>query len=203
MDLSSGKESKADVPAFLKVEFSPYAVAQAVHVGRQRTRIRRAHTKDRSEVRGGGKKPWKQKGTGRARHASIRSPIWRGGGITFGPRVRRETRLRLPKRAVGLALAGTLAAQIKAGSLRLVQLPKELPKKTKEVAGYFTDHRGVLLIVSVANKDLMSAVKNLQNVTAVVVSEVTAGHVLDATHVFMDKDALPALEARCGVTVKK
>src|SRR5687767_13595733 len=84
------KVTKVAAPAFLAVAASPLLLAQALHTSRKRTRIRRAHTKERAEVRGGGRKPWKQKGTGRSRHGSSRSPIWVGGGTTFGPRSRHE-----------------------------------------------------------------------------------------------------------------
>lgn len=90
-------------------------------------------TKTRSEVRGGGRKPWRQKGTGRARHGSIRSPIWVGGGTTFGPKPRKYTK-RMPKKMRRLALRSALAAKQRAGQIVLVdELVMERPK-TKEMA---------------------------------------------------------------------
>src|SRR3989344_4420590 len=91
------KQGEAPLPDFLTGTVSPLLLAQVRHTQRKRSRVRRAHTKERAEVRGGGRKPWKQKGTGRARHASTRSPIWVGGGTTFGPRVRKERVLRIPQ----------------------------------------------------------------------------------------------------------
>ena len=83
-------------------------------------RQNRAHTKDRSEVSGGGKKPWKQKGTGQARHSSTRSPIWRHGGITFGPRTERDYSEKINKKMRAGALLSVLSKKAKDGELILV-----------------------------------------------------------------------------------
>ena len=79
------------------VPFKNSVVHQAMRVQLGNARKVIAHTKDRSEVSGGGKKPWRQKGTGRARHGSIRSPLWKGGGVTFGPRNDRNFSLKINK----------------------------------------------------------------------------------------------------------
>lgn len=80
----------------------------------------RAHTKDRSEVSGGGKKPWKQKGTGQARHSSTRSPIWRHGGVTFGPRAERDWTEKINKKMRNGALLSVLSKKAKDGEIILV-----------------------------------------------------------------------------------
>src|SRR4030043_2251904 len=93
-----------------------------------------AHTKDRSEVRGGGRKPWRQKGTGRARHGSIRSPLWIGGGVTFGPRKDRSYTQKVNKKMKRKALYMGLTDKVKENCLGIVD-KLELPEiKTKKLA---------------------------------------------------------------------
>lgn len=97
-----------------------------------------AHTKTRDEVRGGGKKPWKQKGTGRARHGSTRSPIWIGGGVVHGPRNTRNWEQRLPEKLKRVALAMVVADYLKSGKVIVVESwPTE--QKTKVFAALFKE----------------------------------------------------------------
>jgi len=93
-----------------------------------------AHTKDRAQVRGGGRKPWKQKGTGRARHGSIRSPIWIGGGITFGPRSNRNFTLKINHKVRRRALLMSLSAKVAEAALMVVDDVKPVGKKSKQAA---------------------------------------------------------------------
>lgn len=99
-------------------------------------RQNRAHTKDRSEVSGGGKRPWKQKGTGQARHSSTRSPIWRHGGITFGPRVDRDYSEKINKKMRQGALASALSKKAKDGEIILVDSFTFAEPKTKVAKGF-------------------------------------------------------------------
>src|SRR3989338_14679 len=95
-------------------------------------RQNRAHTKDRAEVSGGGKKPWKQKGTGQARHGSSRSPIWRHGGITFGPRAERNYSEKINKKMRISALLSVLSQKAKDGEIILVDQLAFAGPKTKD-----------------------------------------------------------------------
>src|SRR3989338_3172535 len=106
-----GKEvgQKELAPKYFEVEVKPELVQQAVEVQLANSRSVLAHTKGTSEVRGGGKKPWRQKGTGRARHGTIRSPLWKGGGGTFGPRADRDWGLKMNKITKKIALAISLS----------------------------------------------------------------------------------------------
>jgi len=201
-DMAAGKEGKPMSLSFIPVQFSTTLIAQAARILHKRGRIRRAHTKDRSEVRGGGRRPWKQKGTGRARHSSIRSPIWTGGGITFGPRSRREERKRLPKKQWSVAIAHALAAQASDGALQIVVLPKQLPTKTKDTLAMFSPVPGTLLIVADEHADIVAAVRNVPEMKTALASGVTVADIASATMVQIDKAAIPTLEVRCSVLRK-
>ncbi|MFA5021642.1 MAG: 50S ribosomal protein L4 [Patescibacteria group bacterium] len=96
-------------PAVFEVKIKPELITQAVVTLQANQRQVLADTKDKSEVAGGGRKPWRQKGTGRARHGSIRSPLWRGGGITFGPTSDRNFSLKINKKAKRKAILMTLS----------------------------------------------------------------------------------------------
>jgi len=98
-------------------------------------RVASARTKTRGEVRGGGKKPWRQKGTGRARHGSIREPQWRGGGVVFGPRAGRNYRKDMPRKMRRLALRSALSAKARDGQLVLLDNLEMTTPKTKEMLG--------------------------------------------------------------------
>ncbi|MBI2443751.1 MAG: 50S ribosomal protein L4 [Candidatus Magasanikbacteria bacterium] len=114
-----------------KVRVKP-AVLHSVLVAQQaREREPWAHTKTRGEVRGGGRKPWRQKGTGRARHGSIRSPIWKGGGVTFGPRNVRHYHLKINRTERRLATRMALSARVKEKALYVLQQFSFAEPKTK------------------------------------------------------------------------
>ncbi|RJR32049.1 50S ribosomal protein L4 [Candidatus Parcubacteria bacterium] len=118
-------------PEIFKVEVKPEIIWRVVTAMRHNARLPWAHTKTRAEVRGGGKKPWRQKGTGRARHGSIRSPLWVGGGITFGPRSDRNYSKKVNKKIRRQALLMSLSD--KAANNNIVVLENlQLPEiKTK------------------------------------------------------------------------
>lgn len=105
---------------------------------RANARANTAHTKDRGDVRGGGKKPWRQKGTGRARHGSIRSPLWVGGGVTFGPRNERNYAKKINRKMRVKALFAVLSAKFRAGELIFVDDLAISNGKTKEARDALT-----------------------------------------------------------------
>jgi large subunit ribosomal protein L4 len=129
-----GKVSKTlEVPeAIFGAEWNADLVSQVLYSQASNRRAGTAHTKDRSEVRGGGKKPWNQKGSGRARHGSSRSPIWRHGGVTFGPRNDKDYKKIIPKGMKVAALFSLLSAKVKAGKVIFLDEVPTQSGKTKE-----------------------------------------------------------------------
>lgn len=193
----TGTTEKAAVPSYLTDAVSPILVATVLHTYNKRMRVRRAHTKDRSEVRGGGKKPWAQKHTGRARHASIRSPLWVGGGVTFGPRSH-KTRVLLPsvEERRG-ALRGALNQHVVQETFELVRFGKDVSAKTKDFMSAMPDMHGLLLIVADDQTAALRAGRNLPGVRVIQISRVLIHDVMRARRVWVDEAALPALEKRC------
>ena len=118
-----------------------------------------ANTKTRGEVAGGGRKPWRQKGTGRARHGSIRSPIWKGGGVTFGPKPYKK-RVKINKNAKKVALQYVLARKIKDNEIKVLDKYLIEQPKTKIVAGILKNiglYRNCLLYTSPSPRDLSTS----------------------------------------------
>jgi len=114
-------------------------VHQVVTAMQANARTPVAHTKDRSDVRGGGKKPWKQKGTGRARHGSSRSPIWKGGGITHGPRNEKDYSQKINKKMKAKALYTVLSEKYRKGQILFVEELALKDIKTKDAVKVLSD----------------------------------------------------------------
>ncbi len=123
-------------PAIFGMEIKEELLHFAVVVQSANERGVYANTLTRGEVRGGGKKPWKQKGTGRARHGSIRSPIWRGGGVVFGPRANRNFSMKINKKVKQKAICMALAQKAQAGKLVLVDSYTTEKPKTKDALAF-------------------------------------------------------------------
>ncbi len=188
--------------AIYNVEAKPELIYQAVRVLRGRSRQALAHTKTRSEVRGGGKKPWAQKGTGRARHGSIRSPIWRGGGITFGPRNERVFSLDLPKKMSAKALRAALSAKVKAGKFIIVSELALAKPATKTMANFFKKmelkDKRVMLLVDGNGANAARSVRNLPLAEAVRLENINLLNVLAAGTVVISQEAVKAFNKQLG-----
>lgn len=155
-----------------------------------------ATTLQRGEVRGGGKKPWKQKGTGRARFGSTRNPIWRGGGIVFGPRGNENYTKKISKtsKLVALRQALTLANDAK----KIIVKDISTTGKTSEIAKFLADNkcaRRTLLVVDEKTPELLRATNNIQEVLLIRATYLNVYHVLNADHIVMTPSAVKAVEA--------
>ncbi|MEW6540936.1 MAG: 50S ribosomal protein L4 [Bacillota bacterium] len=153
-------------------------------------------TKTRSEVRGGGKKPWRQKGTGRARHGTIRSPIWRGGGIVFGPHPR-DYSYRVPKKVKRLALKSALATKVGAGRILVLDALEFEGPKTKEMArilGNLKAGEGALVVTAERNANVEKSARNIPGVKFLEARRLNVYDLLDHPHLIMTRDAVARVE---------
>lgn len=157
-----------------------------------------AHTKDRSEVRGGGKKPWRQKGTGRARHGSRRSPIWVGGGVTFGPRNEKDYKKVIPVKMKKKALFMALSDRAQSNNLIVLdKLAIEKPK-TKDIFALLQklpcSDAKTLLVFPKYEQNLVLSARNLADVATMEARELNALDVLSYKWLIMSKEGIEVLE---------
>lgn len=186
-------KGEMELPKFLQVEWNPLLVKQVVDSIMANSRQVLANTKGRGEVSGGGRKPWKQKGTGRARQGSIRSPIWKGGGVTFGPKKERDFSKKINKKMMKKALLVVLARKAKDGELKLVENFELASSKTKAVSGMIkniTNGKSALLLIDKANKNANLATRNLINVRNLMPENLNAFELMNRKNVLMDVKTL-------------
>ncbi|QIK57176.1 50S ribosomal protein L4 [Erysipelothrix sp. HDW6A] len=185
--------------AVFGIEPNTQTVFEAVIMQRASLRQGTHSTKTRTEVRGGGKKPWRQKGTGRARTGSIRSPQWRGGGIVFGPKPR-DYKYKLNRKVRRLALRSALSQHVLDSTLKVVQNLEMANVKTKEFANVMNAlglERKTLFVVS--NEDEVNnaylSMRNLNNTMLFTVQDLNTYDIVNAdVLVFTEKAAVEAGE---------
>ena len=157
-----------------------------------------AHTKGRAEVRGGGKKPWKQKGTGRARHGSTRSPIWIGGGITFGPTKQRNFSKQVNKKVKKAALSMVLSDKVAHDGLILVESYNLPEAKTKELSLALNKlpnkGKSTLVVTKSAEDNIVRASKNLPKVDTIQYSSLNIVDLMKHQYVLVSKELLSKVE---------
>ncbi len=198
-----GKEvGKASLPdAVFGLKWNSDLVYQVVTAEAANQRLGTAHAKGRSEVRGGGKKPWKQKGTGRARHGSIRSPIWKGGGVTHGPLAEKNYAKKINRKMAKKALFTVLSQKARENEILVLDeltFPEAKTKRAAEIFSNFAkDSRGKILkgngvLVLTAGKDdaAYRAIRNLPYASALEVRNINARTVLQYTYIFIPKAAI-------------
>ena len=158
-----------------------------------------ASTKMRGEVSGGGKKPWRQKGTGRARHGSIRSPLWRGGGITFGPTSERNFKLSINKKMARKAFLTAISGKVKDNELLILDELKLSAPKTKEMAkimANFPQVKSGIFIINGKNEDTKRAGRNLANLKIISMDNLNILDVLKYKFLILTKDGVDYLNKK-------
>ncbi len=204
MNLAGKEVGSVDLnPAVFGVEGNNQVVHQAVVSMMNNRRPAIAHTKDRGEVQGTNKKPWKQKGTGQARVGSARSPIWRGGGITFGPRNDRNFSVRMPQKMRQAAFKLVLSNKVAENHFVIVDSLNTLDGKTKTWATAFAalPTIGGTLIVNDAKNDMVErSIRNMEKQKVVPVEGLTIADLVRYPFVIVTQDALTALTNRLAPT---
>ena len=168
----------------------------ALRLARNNQRQGTADTKTRSEVSGGGKKPWRQKGTGRARQGSTRAPHWPGGGIVFGPHPRSYA-IKMNRKERRLALKSALAYKALESNLIVVDsfnIETSKTKDAKATLANFKTGKKVLIVVDELNDNLILSTRNLNNVLLLTVNEINTYDVVLADTMIITENALKQLE---------
>jgi large subunit ribosomal protein L4 len=161
-------------------------------------------TKTRAEVRGGGAKPWRQKGTGRSRQGSIRSPQWRGGGVALGPKPR-SYRQRTPKKMIRLALASALSDRLADDKVKVLDdwgIDAPSTKAAKEVLGKLDLDGRVLVVLTRDDEAVWKSLRNLPDVHVLTTDQLNAYDVLVSDYVVFTKDSLPQPKGEKTETVE-
>lgn len=187
-------------------------VHQAVRIALANKRQVLASTKTREEVSGGGRKPWRQKGTGRARHGSIRSPLWKGGGITFGPTKERNFKLKINKKMARKAFLTALSTKAKDSELLVLDDLKLSAPKTKEMAKImkiFPKIKSGLLVLldrrslgeggADKNENLKRAGRNLPNLRIINIESLNILDILKNQYLILTKEGIEYLSKKYGV----
>jgi len=195
-----GKEvGTANLPKdIFEVKFNADLVHQiAVSLSANKRQIS-AHAKTRGEVRGGGKKPWRQKGTGRARHGSIRSPIWKGGGVTHGPRKERIFGKDIPKKMRRKALLMVLSQKAKDNQLVVLDKIESEKGKTKEMAKSLSrlpcKNAATLIALPDYNKKIFMAARNIKKTSIEDARNLNILDLLNHKYLLLTKDSIKTIE---------
>jgi len=184
-------------------DINKQAIYQAVNAYLANQRKGLAATKTRGEVSGGGRKPWRQKGTGRARVGSTRSPLWRHGGVVFGPHPR-DFSYTLPQKIKNLALKSSLNAKVKENNFIVIDSFKSDTGKAKEAAKIFfnlkvhskKNTKRALLLLDKIDHNLKLALANIDFLMFNLAKDTNVYEVLDSQKLVITKDALSALSKR-------
>lgn len=169
---------------------------QAVQIYLANQRQGTHSTKTRGEVAGGGRKPWRQKGTGRARQGSIRAPHWKGGGIVFGPKPRTYT-MSLPKKVKRLAIKSALSTKVQGGELIVLDQLAVAEPKTKDIVAVLSKlgaDRKALIVTSAPDRNVYLSGRNIPGVSVTPADGINVYDLLNHDKVVITKDAVARVE---------
>jgi len=190
---------KMEIPVVLSNNYNPSIVHEVVVGYQANKRQGNASTKTRAECRGGGRKPWRQKGTGRARAGSTRSPIWRHGGVTFGPK-QHNWRVKLPDTKKHKALAYVLAARFKAGTVHILDKIELDSPRTCFARGlvdrFCGERQKAIVVVSGKSNTIILAFRNIEHCRLLEAKDLNAYDVVQADHIIITQDAFKLVMAR-------
>jgi len=181
-----------------EIKFNSDLVHQVVLVQTANRRKKIAKAKGRAEIRGGGRKPWRQKGTGRARVGSIRSPIWRGGGVTFGPTTEKVFKKRIPKKMRRKALLMVLSVKAKENLLLVLDKLEIEKPKTKTMATIlnklFLKKGSGLVVLPKMDKNIILSIKNIPKTGTIQAKELNVLDLLSYKYLVMPKEAIKIIK---------
>ncbi len=209
--VSDKKEKKSKESLLPKeifeVKFNSDLVHQVVVSQMANKRKSIAHTKDRSEVSGGGRKPWRQKGLGKARHGSIRSPIWVGGGITFGPRKDTIFKKRIPRKMKRLALFIVLSQKEKDKLLIISDSLKLDSPKTKLMLEFINNlnlkKRSALIALPELDKDIILAARNIPGIKVIQAKDLNCLDLVSFQYLIIPKQSIKVIKETFLVKSRK
>lgn len=200
---SDGKTKNMDISSeIFDITGSPKLLAQAVQ--RQLGNLHRstAHTKTRGEVRGGGRKPFRQKGTGRARAGSIRSPLWIGGGVVFGPQNNRNYQKNIPKKMLRRAILTALSEKVKTNRLIVVSELKLEKIATKSVQDFLEklpiEEGKILIVLAKTNVNWELSAANLPYAKTIQIQNISLLDLLKYNFLLTDQEGIKAIEKVFG-----
>ena len=200
IDQNNKKVKDVELPALFSTEVRTHLVHSAVVNQLANKRAGTASTKNKALVSGGGKKPWKQKGTGRARAGSSRSPLWRHGGTCFGP-MPRDYSTALPKKVKRAALVDAIISKVNENRLLLIDSLELAAPKTKVVSTLLETlgvQENALIVIKAENKKLMLAARNIPSVKVLRMDNINIYDVLKYRYLITTQDALTALQEVYG-----
>jgi large subunit ribosomal protein L4 len=191
---------KTELPnSIFSAQWRPDIVHQVLIAQQANRRKPIAHAKTRGEVRGGGRKPHRQKGTGRARHGSIRSPIWKGGGVTFGPTKERNFSKKVNKKVKRLALFSAISKKLSDNELKVIDKIEIKEPKTKLMASTLLNiipkkKNSGLLIIPKANPQISRAIRNLDFADLIIANSLNLENILKYKNILILQDSINILK---------